>query len=130
VAPVGAGAITNSLDGATQSDNDREQSKMNLIDFAAKAAGGLVTNDRGNGAGGPGYVTESAIYAARTGGEDDSINWDQPVNPVTEEEDADAWRLAREAYAAQGIAGEPEAVAVAVYSHRGGSNPYTQIVAR
>jgi hypothetical protein len=54
---------------------------------------------------------------------------------VTEDEDADAWRLAREAMATHGIEGGPEAVAVATYAHRGASefaesNPYTQIIAR
>lgn len=105
----------------------------NLIDFAAQASGGIVTNDRGNGAGGPGYVTESAIYTARTGGEDDSIDWGQPVALVTEEEDADAWRLAREAFDTLEIEGEPEAVAIATPKTRGEyeeSNPYTLIVAR
>jgi hypothetical protein len=108
---------------------------MNLIDFAAKAVGGLVTNDRGNGAGGPGYVKESDISAALNDEPNDAADWGQHVIEVTEEEDADAWRLAREAMAAHDIGGDPEAVAVATHVHRGASefaesNPYTQIIAR
>jgi hypothetical protein len=105
---------------------------MNLINFAAMADGGLVTNDRGNGAGGPGYIKEAYIYAALNDEPNDWTDWGQRVTEVSETEDADAWRLAREAFAAHGFVGEPEAVAVSVCTHREASepNPYTLIVAR
>ncbi len=102
---------------------------MNLFDFAAKATGGLVTNDRGNGSGGPGYVDEAALFRLRTGAEFDELDAEMVVNEVTESEDPEAWSLAREAFAAQDVAGEPEAVAVSVPSSNDPS-AYTLILAR
>jgi len=51
---------------------------------------GIITNDRGQGCGGPGFLSEYSVI------EDEDIA-NTPVIPVTEAEDMEAWELARDA---------------------------------
>ena len=92
-----------------------------LSDFAQLIAGGVVQTDRGNGSAGP-------LYLGEMDEDDKRADWaDIPAELVTEDEDPDAWRLAREALEALGIAGDVEHVAVAVGERGEGSNPYQVI---
>ena len=81
-----------------------------LADLQRRCQGGIVRNDRGNGSAGPVYLGE---------GWDDNNVLDQRITIVSEAEDADAWRLARETFVALGLAGEPEFVAVGVRADNG-----------
>lgn len=74
-----------------------------LAEFARAIYGGVVTNDRGNGCGGPAFLGE---------GDDLKELLDTPLRLVSADDDPDAWRLAREALDVLDILGEPEYVAV------------------
>ncbi len=62
-----------------------------IKDIREIANGGILTNDRGNGCGGPGYIGES----------DDVLSL--PVSVVCPKDDQEAWRLAEDAASIQGI---------------------------
>lgn len=56
----------------------------------------LIHNDRGNGCGGPGYEEPTDVMVEiETRDREDEV-----VESVTESEDPEAWRLARDAFAA------------------------------
>jgi len=61
---------------------------LTIRQMLARVSGGLVTNDRGNGSGGPGYIHED---------ETDSDVLATEVSLVSESDDLEAWQLAREA---------------------------------
>lgn len=80
-------------------------------------ANSIVSNDRGNGSAGPQRHTLDDLG---------DVDPDEQLTRVSEEEDPDAWRLAREAYAAFGVECEPAYVYV---SERDDTqpNPYQSI---
>jgi hypothetical protein len=82
---------------------DPDRSINTLEDLRSYVSGGLCVNDRGNGCAGPHYLAEH-----------EEIDFGYtPVKLVTEQEDPDAWRLAREACAALGVGSEAfECVAI------------------
>lgn len=86
---------------------------MTVGEFRKAAAGGVVTNDRGNGCGGAGYIAE---HDEDTGSNDDI------VSTVTEDEDPEAWQLAREACKDLDL---PDALEVVAVRH--GDNGYEEI---
>jgi hypothetical protein len=101
---------------------------MTLLEFASSAIGGLITNDRGNGCGGPRYIYESSIVCALEPPHE--IDWGKDVREVTEGDDPEAWQLIRDAFTALEIEGSPDAVAVVVRENNGESNPHQLIVAK
>jgi len=62
---------------------------MTVGEMRRLAPAGLVTNDRGNGCGGPGYINEFGAGPLACD--------EEQVSPVTYDEDPDAWELAAEA---------------------------------
>ena len=76
-----------------------------LSDLQAIHDGGIVTNDRGNGAAGPMYLEEQEVRGM------DSELGDVEITMVTEEEDPQAWELARDAHRAHKLPA-PEMVGV------------------
>jgi hypothetical protein len=87
---------------------------ITLRELGNRHGGGVYYNDRGNGSGGPGYT-----------GEDDLD--DTPVTIVTEDEDPEAWELARDAAEALDL-DTPTIVAVGDFDSSL-SNPYQRIYA-
>jgi len=83
-----------------------------FADLQRRCQGGIVRNDRGNGSAGAVYLGERI---------DDNDTLDQSITFVREDEDPDAWRLAREAFADLGFEGEPEFVAVGENLFHGGN---------
>lgn len=73
-----------------------------LRDMLQRVSGGIIQTDRGNGSAGPLYLGEEL----------DDEQAATRIMYVTEAEDPDAWRLAREALEPLGIAAEIEIVAV------------------
>lgn len=63
-----------------------------LSDLQSLYDGGIVTNDRGNGAAGPMYLEEQEVRGT------DSELGDVEITMVTEDEDPQAWELARDAH--------------------------------
>jgi hypothetical protein len=90
-----------------------------LSDLQAVFDGGILTNDRGNGAAGPQYLPEEDARGL------ESTEGATPITVVTEQEDPDAWRLAREACDANGCSFSP--IVVAVGNRNPGDNGYQQI---
>lgn len=88
-----------------------------VSDLARIYGGGIITNDRGNGCGGPGYI-----------GEDEVDDQDDDLDQVAEEQDPDAWRLAREAAILQGL-DAPTIVCVGRRDFSVGTNPHQTIYA-
>lgn len=80
-----------------------------LSELRAAVSGGIVTNDRGNGCGGPGYVAEGDPCDADA----------DTVSVVSESDDPEAWKLARVALRAHKLDCEPELVAVGDRSDSG-----------
>lgn len=64
-----------------------EKTIETVRDLCDVYGGGCLTNDRGNGCGGAGYIAEDA---------DDDI-MDTAIETVDEYDDAEAWELARNA---------------------------------
>ncbi len=91
-----------------------------LSDLQALHDGGILTNDRGNGSAGPQYIPEEDARG------EDSAEGATSITVVTEEEDADAWRLARESAEANEL---PAPTVVAVSKRNSGDNGYQQIYA-
>jgi hypothetical protein len=107
--------------GADAQESDETITMTTIRELRQLAPGGIVTNDRGNGSGGPGYIEELS------GGETDCD--DTEVTLVTRDEDPEAWDLAIDAMRA--LCNEDVVTAVAV-GHTGGpldSNPYQVIYA-
>lgn len=65
-------------------------------DLANLYGGGVIRNDRGQGAGGPGYIDEDDIRS------DDETGL-VAIERVTRDEDPDAWGLAADAAKALGL---------------------------
>lgn len=74
--------------------------EISLSDLLRDIAGdSLVHNDRGNGCGGPDYEDATDVLAEIDREERD----DESLTLVTEDEDAEAWDLARDAFRALGL---------------------------
>lgn len=94
-----------------------EKQNINTVrDLCAVYGGGCIRNDRGNGAGGPSYIAEDS--------DDDMM--DRYISVVTEDDDPDAWRLAREAAEAIGT-DRPTIVCVEEPEGDPNCNPYQAI---
>ena len=83
------------------------------------ANGGILTNDRGNGCGGPGYINEweagrSKILAL-------------PVSVVCLKDDPEAWHLAEDAASLQGI--DPATLCGVAVGERVGDSGHQMIYA-
>jgi len=76
------------------------------------SCGGIVTNDKGQGAGGPGYIEEGLP------GHSEEV-LDTRIFLRTESENPEAWELARAGFSAFPIKSEPEWVAVGDESEDG-----------
>ena len=83
-------------------------SMCELVDIAS---GGIIRTDRGQGSAGPLYLGE--------GRDDLADSLDDVVEPVSEDDDPEAWRLAREALTALELPGEPEHVCLGEQSDDG-----------
>lgn len=91
-----------------------------ISDLQAIYDGGIIANDRGNGSGGPQYITKSE---ARGDESDEGIT---PITVVSESDDQDAWDLA--VYAAK-MLGLPTPTIVAVGMRQSGDNSHQMIYA-
>ena len=99
-----------------------ERQKMAQVstikDIQEIANGGILTNDRGNGCGGHGYIPE---------GESDEAILALPVSVVCLKDDPEAWHLAEDAASLQGI--DPATLCGVAVGERVGDSGHQMIYA-
>ena len=89
-----------------------------IKDIQEIANGGILTNDRGNGCGGPGYIHE---------GEIDAAIMSLPVSVVHLQDDPEAWHLAEDAASLQGL--DPATLCGVAVGERVGAGDHQMIYA-